>query len=85
VGRWNAREETDTSTLQFDDDAGCAHDTAVWRAGTDYRRYDRYFGVRTAKGDIGYVPVESLLLVKDKRGQTAGTKDDTACQGANYV
>src|SRR5258707_8850028 len=31
-------------------------------------RYDRYFGVRTAKGDIGYVPVESLLLVKDKPG-----------------
>jgi hypothetical protein len=31
-------------------------------------RYDRYFGVRTAKGDIGYVPVESLLLLKDKPG-----------------
>jgi hypothetical protein len=31
-------------------------------------RYDRYFGVRTAKGDIGYIPVESLLLVKDKPG-----------------
>ncbi|HKV60440.1 MAG TPA: hypothetical protein VJO16_00885 [Candidatus Acidoferrum sp.] len=34
-------------------------------------RYDRYFGVRTAKGDIGYVPVESLLLVKDKPGAKA--------------
>jgi hypothetical protein len=34
-------------------------------------RYDRYFGVRTAKGDIGYVPVESLLLVKDKPGVKA--------------
>jgi hypothetical protein len=31
-------------------------------------RYDRYFGVRTPKGDIGYVPVESLLLLKDKPG-----------------
>jgi hypothetical protein len=31
-------------------------------------RYDRYFGVRTAKGDVGYLPVESLLLVKDKPG-----------------
>jgi hypothetical protein len=31
-------------------------------------RYDRYFGVRTAKGEIGYVPVESLLLLKDKPG-----------------
>ena len=34
-------------------------------------RYDRYFGVRTAKGDIGYIPVESLLLLKDKPGAKA--------------
>lgn len=34
-------------------------------------RYDRYFGVRTAKGDLGYIPVESLLLVKDKPGVKA--------------
>ena len=34
-------------------------------------RYDRYFGVRTAKGEIGYVPVESLLLLKDKPGSKA--------------
>jgi len=34
-------------------------------------RYDRYFGVRTAKGDVGYVPVESLLLLKDKPGAKA--------------
>ena len=31
-------------------------------------RYDRYFGVRTAKGEIGYVPVDSLLLIKDQPG-----------------
>jgi hypothetical protein len=31
-------------------------------------RYDTYFGVRTGKGDIGYVPLSSLLLVKDKPG-----------------
>src|SRR5712664_3190230 len=31
-------------------------------------RYDLYFGVRTANGEIGYVPVESLLLLKDKPG-----------------
>ena len=31
-------------------------------------RYDRYFGVRTSKGEIGYVPVESLLLLKDQPG-----------------
>ncbi|HEV1995414.1 MAG TPA: hypothetical protein VGR03_13875 [Candidatus Acidoferrum sp.] len=34
-------------------------------------RYDRYFGVRTAKGEIGFVPVESLLLLKDKPGAKA--------------
>src|SRR5216683_7581820 len=34
-------------------------------------RYDLYFGVRTAKGEIGYVPVESLLLLKDKPGARA--------------
>ena len=33
-------------------------------------RYDVYFGVRTAKGDVGYVPVDSLLLLKDKPGAT---------------
>jgi hypothetical protein len=31
-------------------------------------RYDRYFGVRSAKGEIGYIPVESLLLLKDRPG-----------------
>src|SRR6266702_2136454 len=34
-------------------------------------RYDVYFGVRTAKGDLGYVPVDSLLLLKDKPGPKA--------------
>jgi hypothetical protein len=34
-------------------------------------RFDLYFGVRTAKGEIGYVPVESLLLLKDKPGAKA--------------
>lgn len=31
-------------------------------------RYDNYYGVRTAKGDIGYVPLDSLLLVKTAPG-----------------
>ena len=31
-------------------------------------RYDGYFGVRTGKGEIGYVPLDSLLLIKDKVG-----------------
>ena len=34
-------------------------------------RYDRYLGVRTAKGEVGYVPVESLLLLKDQPGTKA--------------
>jgi hypothetical protein len=34
-------------------------------------RYDLYVGVRTAKGEIGYVPTESLLLLKDKPGAKA--------------
>jgi hypothetical protein len=31
-------------------------------------RYDKFFGVRTAKGDTGYVPLATLLLIKDKPG-----------------
>src|SRR6266481_5656337 len=31
-------------------------------------RYDTYFGVRTAKGAVGYVPLDGALLIKDKRG-----------------
>src|SRR5580704_185815 len=31
-------------------------------------RYDLYFGVRTAKGETGYVPQDSLLLLKTTPG-----------------
>jgi xanthine/CO dehydrogenase XdhC/CoxF family maturation factor len=31
-------------------------------------RYDLYFGVRTAKGETGYVPQDSLLLLKNTPG-----------------
>src|SRR6266446_7172260 len=31
-------------------------------------RYDTYFGVRTARGEVGYVPLDSVLLFKDKPG-----------------
>ena len=31
-------------------------------------RYDSYFGVRTAKGETGYVPFDSLLLLKTTPG-----------------
>lgn len=31
-------------------------------------RYDAYFGVRTARGEIGYVPQASVSLFKDKAG-----------------
>ena len=31
-------------------------------------RYDNYFAVRTAKGEIGYVPLDALFLVKTTPG-----------------
>jgi hypothetical protein len=31
-------------------------------------RYDNYFGVRTAKGETGYVPLDSVLLLKTTPG-----------------
>lgn len=31
-------------------------------------RYDNYFGVRTAKGDLGFLPVASIVIVKDPPG-----------------
>jgi hypothetical protein len=31
-------------------------------------RYDSYFGVRTAKGETGYVPLDSILLLKTTPG-----------------
>jgi hypothetical protein len=34
-------------------------------------RYDKYFGVRTQKGEVGYVPLSTLLLLKDKQGPSA--------------
>lgn len=34
-------------------------------------RYDTYIGVRTAKGETGYVPTSSLLFLKDKPGAKA--------------
>jgi len=34
-------------------------------------RYDTFFGVRTQKGDVGYLPIASLLLLKDGTGPAA--------------
>lgn len=34
-------------------------------------RYDGYFGVRTSKGEIGYVPQGNVFLLKDKPGPKA--------------
>lgn len=31
-------------------------------------RYDNYYSVRNAKGDTGYVPVASIVLLKDQPG-----------------
>jgi hypothetical protein len=43
-------------------------------------RYDSYFGVRTAKGETGYVPIASLLLLRTTPGAKltlAPTKEPT--------
>ena len=43
-------------------------------------RYDNYFGVRTAKGETGYVPIASLLLLRTTPGAKptlAPTKEPT--------
>lgn len=34
-------------------------------------RFDKYFGVRTTKGDVGFVPLAAVLLVKDADGPRA--------------
>ena len=34
-------------------------------------RYDTYFGVRTSKGETGFVPIGSIVLLKDKAGPKA--------------
>ena len=34
-------------------------------------RFDKYFGVRTTKGDIGFLPLAAVLLVKDVDGPRA--------------
>ena len=31
-------------------------------------RYDNYYSVRNAKGDTGYVPLDSIVLLKDQAG-----------------
>jgi hypothetical protein len=31
-------------------------------------RYDQYFGVKTNKGEIGYVPLGAIVLIKDRPG-----------------
>jgi hypothetical protein len=34
-------------------------------------RFDKYFGVRTTKGDVGFVPLAAVLLIKDAEGPRA--------------
>jgi hypothetical protein len=35
-------------------------------------RFDNYLGVRTAKGDTGFVPSPSIVLLKDRPGISPG-------------
>ena len=37
-------------------------------------RYEGYFGVRTAKGEIGYVPLDAVLLINDQAAPAGGIK-----------
>src|ERR1700747_2467472 len=41
-------------------------------------RYDHFFAVRTAKGETGYVPLDSLSLLKIKPGQKLTLTEPTA-------
>jgi hypothetical protein len=41
-------------------------------------RYEVYFSVRTSKGDAGYVPVASVVVLKDEAGTVAAEGDDAA-------
>jgi hypothetical protein len=34
-------------------------------------RFDKYFGVRTTKGDVGFIPLAAVLLIKDADGPRA--------------
>jgi hypothetical protein len=41
-------------------------------------RYGNYFAVRTAKGEVGYVPLDSLSLLKTTPGQKASLSQPSA-------
>ena len=47
-------------------------------------RYDKYFGVRTAKGEIGYVPLNSLVLYKDADKKAPGAPGTPARERTPY-
>ena len=49
-------------------------------------RYDNYYSVRNAKGDTGYVPVASIVLLKDQPGSglPAPTSDPPARERTPY-
>jgi hypothetical protein len=49
-------------------------------------RYDMYFGVRTAKGETGYVPLDSVLLLKTVPGakQTLPPTKEPAREKIHY-
>jgi hypothetical protein len=49
-------------------------------------RYDSYYGVRTAKGDTGYLPLASIVLLKDQPGSSlpASTSGPPARERIHY-
>lgn len=55
------------TSLEIRETLQCGEEVAVTG------RYDKYFGVRTTKGEIGYLPVNNLVLYRDgdKKSPTA--------------
>jgi hypothetical protein len=41
-------------------------------------RYEVYFSVRTSKGDVGYVPIASVVVLKDEAGTGTAESGDTS-------
>lgn len=46
--------------------------------------YDAYYSIRTAKGDVGYVPANSLVVLKDQTGPTLPSAQPPARERMHY-
>lgn len=46
--------------------------------------YDSYYGVRTTKGEVGYVPLSSVVLLKDRPGTGLPASDGPSRERVHY-